>query len=48
MRQLAWAHDWHIREEGYTAAHAILINAQRQLPLAGLWGDGTSSSSDGH
>lgn len=47
MRQLAWAHDWHIREEGYTAAHAILVNAQRQLPLAGLWGDGTTSSSDG-
>ncbi|MGE0283436.1 MAG: Tn3 family transposase, partial [Rhizobiaceae bacterium] len=47
MRQLAWAHDWHIREEGYTTAHAILVNAQRQLPLAGLWGDGTTSSSDG-
>lgn len=36
MRQLAWAHDWHIREEGYAAAHAILVNAQRQLPLASL------------
>nr|WP_328588600.1 Tn3 family transposase [Brucella grignonensis] len=47
MRQLAWAHDWHIREEDYTAAHAILVNAQRQLPLASLWGDGTTSSSDG-
>lgn len=47
MRQLAWAHDWHIREEGYTAAHAVLVNAQRQLPLAALWGDGTTSSSDG-
>lgn len=47
MRQLAWAHDWHIREEGYTAAHALLVNAQRQLPLANLWGDGTTSSSDG-
>jgi len=47
MRQLAWAHDWHIREEGDTAAHAILVNAKRQLPLASLWGDGTTSSSDG-
>ncbi|QYA10524.1 Tn3 family transposase (plasmid) [Agrobacterium larrymoorei] len=47
MRQLAWVHDWHIREDGYTAAHAILVNAQRQLPLARLWGDGTTSSSDG-
>ncbi|CUX65048.1 MULTISPECIES: Tn3 family transposase [Agrobacterium] len=45
--QLAWAHDWHIREEGDTAAHAILVNAKRQLPLASLWGDGTTSSSDG-
>jgi len=47
MRQLAWAHDWHIRQEGYTAAHAILINAQRNLPLTAIWGDGTTSSSDG-
>ncbi len=47
IRQLAWAHDWHIREEGYTAAHAILINAQRNLPLTAIWGDGTTSSSDG-
>ncbi|WFU51535.1 Tn3 family transposase [Sinorhizobium terangae] len=47
MRQLAWAHDWHIREEGYSAAQAILINAQRQLPLSKMWGDGTTSSSDG-
>ena len=47
MRQLAWAHDWHIREEGYNAAHAILVNAQKQLPLTKLWGDGTTSSSDG-
>ncbi|WP_284316938.1 Tn3 family transposase, partial [Labrys miyagiensis] len=47
MRQLAWAHDWHIREDGYAAAHAILVNAQRQLSLAQLWGGGTTSSSDG-
>ncbi len=47
MRQLAWAHDWHIREEGYKGADAILINAQRNLPLAAIWGDGTTSSSDG-
>lgn len=37
----------HIREDGYTVAHAILVNAQRQLPLASLWGNGTTSSSDG-
>lgn len=47
MRQFAWAHDWHVREEGYKAAHAILINAQRKLPLSSMWGDGTTSASDG-
>lgn len=47
LRQLAWVHDWHIREEGYTAALARLLEAHRALPLARLWGDGTTSSSDG-
>jgi len=40
LRQLAHLHDWHISEAGYTEAH-------RTVPLAALWGDGTSSSSDG-
>lgn len=47
MRQLSWAQDWHIREDTYKAAEAILVNAQRNLPLASLWGDSTTSSSDG-
>ncbi len=47
MRQLAWVHDWHIREETYTAALACLVDAHRVLPLSSVWGDGTSSSSDG-
>jgi TnpA family transposase len=47
LRQLAWTHDWHVREEGYAAALARLIEAHRALPLAATWGDGTSSSSDG-
>jgi TnpA family transposase len=47
LRQLAWVHDWHIREEGYAAALARLIEAHRALPIARLWGDGTASSSDG-
>ncbi|HYZ41806.1 MAG TPA: Tn3 family transposase, partial [Stellaceae bacterium] len=47
LRQLAWVHDWHIREEGYAAALARLIEAHRALPTARLWGDGTTSSSDG-
>jgi len=47
LRQLAWVHDWHIREETYAAALSRLINAHRAIPLAQLWGTGTTSSSDG-
>lgn len=47
MRQLAWMHDWHIREETYATALARIIDVHRTLPLAGIWGDGTTSSSDG-
>ena len=47
LRQLAWVHDWHIREETYAAALSQLINAHRTIPLAQLWGTGTTSSSDG-
>lgn len=46
-RQIAWTHDWHLREETYSNAQACLVDMQRQLPLAKLWGDGVSSSSDG-
>ena len=46
-RQIAWAHDWHLREETYSAALACLIDMHRELPLAKLWGDGVTSSSDG-
>jgi TnpA family transposase len=45
--QLIWAKDAHIREENYRAALACLINAQHRLPLAAVWGEGTTSSSDG-
>jgi hypothetical protein len=47
VRRLAWVHDWHVREECYVAALARLIEAHRALPLASIWGDGTTSSSDG-
>ncbi|AAW59709.1 Tn3 family transposase [Acetobacter fabarum] len=47
LRQLAHLHDWHISETGYTEALGRLIEAHRTVPLAALWGDGTSSSSDG-
>jgi Tn3 transposase DDE domain len=44
LRQLAWVHDWHIREETYAAALSQLINAHRTIPLAELWGTGTTAS----
>lgn len=47
LRQLAWTHDWHVREACYATALARLIEAHRALPLAAAWGDGTTSSSDG-
>ncbi|CBJ90455.1 transposase (fragment) [Xenorhabdus nematophila ATCC 19061] len=36
-----------IRDETYSAALAELVNAQKSRPLAALWGDGSTSSSDG-
>ena len=45
--QLIWTHDAYIREDTYNAALAIIINAHHRLPLAAVWGDGTTSSSDG-
>jgi Tn3 transposase DDE domain len=40
LRQLAWVHDWHIREDAYGQALARLIDTHRAMPLARLWGDG--------
>ena len=47
LLQLSWAHDWHIGEETYATALACLVDAQRALPLAQIWGEGKASSSDG-
>src|ERR1019366_983206 len=47
LPQLARAHDWHIRDETYAAALARLVDAQSALPLAQIWGEGKTSSSDG-
>jgi Tn3 transposase DDE domain len=44
-RQLAWMAAWHLREETYRRALAILVNAQQ--PLAALFGAADVSSSDG-
>jgi len=47
LAKLAWLVAWHIRDEGYSRALAELVDAQHRLPLADLWGEGTTSSSDG-
>ncbi|MBP8062250.1 MAG: Tn3 family transposase [Brevundimonas sp.] len=45
--QLAWTQAWYLSEETYAAALACIVDAQAALPLAQVWGDGTTSSSDG-
>ncbi len=45
--RLSWLQAWYIREETYQAALAELMNNQLVSPIAQLWGDGTTSSSDG-
>lgn len=47
QRQLAWLASWHLRENTYGRALARLVDAQHKLPLAAVFGAGTSSSSDG-
>ena len=39
--------DAYIRPETYQVALARIINAHHALPIAAIWGDGTTSSSDG-
>ena len=38
---------WHISDENYVAARAAIINAHHRHPMAAIWDDGTTSSSDG-
>jgi TnpA family transposase len=45
--RLAWASDWHVRDDTYQAAIAELVNFHHRLPFAGNWGEGRTSSSDG-
>ncbi len=45
--KLSWLAAWHIRDETYAAALAEIVNAIHSHPLAAVWGDGTTSSSDG-
>ena len=45
--RLAWAADWHVREETYQKAIAEVVNAHYRLPFSQNWGEGRTSSSDG-
>lgn len=45
--QLIWTADAYIRPETYQAALARIIDAHHRLPMAAVWGGGTTSSSDG-
>jgi TnpA family transposase len=38
---------WHISDDNYVAARAAIINAHHRHPMAAVWDDGTTSSSDG-
>jgi TnpA family transposase len=44
---LAWTAGWHLREETYRQALAVVVNAHQRQPLATVFGAGTASSSDG-
>jgi TnpA family transposase len=45
--QLVWTQSAYMRDETYQAALAKIINAHHALPIAAVWGQGTTSSSDG-
>ena len=45
--QLTWTQSAYTRPETYTAALARIIDAHHALPIAAVWGQGTTSSSDG-
>ena len=45
--QLAWTQAWYLSDETYASALACIVDAQAALPLSRVWGDGTTSSSDG-
>src|SRR5437764_10852620 len=47
LGQLAWAADWHIRDETYALALRRLVDHQQREKLAAIFGGGFASSSDG-
>ena len=38
---------WHISDDNYVAARAAIVNAHHKHPLAAIWDDGSTASSDG-
>ena len=38
---------WHVTSESMTSALSVVIDKHRELPFSSVWGDGTTSSSDG-
>lgn len=46
-QKLAWTAGWHLREETYRRALAVLVDAQHRQPLAALFGAADVSTSDG-
>jgi TnpA family transposase len=38
---------WHISDDNYIAPRAAIINVHHRHPMAAIWDDGTTSSSDG-
>ena len=45
--QLTWTQSAYIRPETYKTALARIIDTHHSLPIAAVWGQGTTSSSDG-
>ncbi len=45
--QLVWTKSAYIAPDNYRSALARIINAHHALPIAAVWGQGTTSSSDG-
>ncbi len=44
---LAWTAEWHVREETLREANLAVIGYHQRLPMTGVFGGGTLSSSDG-
>ncbi|SFE97026.1 Transposase and inactivated derivatives, TnpA family [Marinobacter sp. DSM 26671] len=38
---------WHVQDDGYRQALAMIVDAQSRLPMSKVWGPGESASADG-